>query len=213
MKEIVLNTIFEPKLRDPVFVVGLPGIGDVGRLVVQRIIKSSEAKLFAELYSPYFPDILIAEGNGICHLPRYTFWASSSSDPNIIVLTGEFHPISDDIRAYHAISGTILDVAKKYGSKWVITIGGYSRPAEETGRIYVSSTSKEITASLASHGATVYRGRIVGMTGVLIGLASISGLKGACILGVTSGIAPDYAVATNVYKLLSSFINLKRKSF
>lgn len=209
MKEPVLNTLLIPSLEEPILIVGLQGLGDVGRLVAQKIIDSSDAKLFAELYSPHFPDIVIAEESGICHLPRYEFWACTSSDPNFIVLTGDFQPIPDEVTAYYEVSSMVLELAKRLGSKWVVTIGGYRGPPEKVGKIYVSSTSREITTSLMSYGAAMYRGRIVGMAGLILGLGGVLGLKGACILGVTSGIAPDDVTATNVYAFLSELLKSK----
>ena len=43
------------KLNDPILLVGLPGIGNVGNLVAEHLKNELKAKKFATLYSPHFP--------------------------------------------------------------------------------------------------------------------------------------------------------------
>ena len=56
MDKPYFREIFSPTLENPVFVQGLPGFGNVGRIAAHLLIKFSEARPFAELYSPSFPD-------------------------------------------------------------------------------------------------------------------------------------------------------------
>ena len=42
------------KFRNPVMIVGLPGIGSVGSLVAEYLKNELDAKRFATLYSPHF---------------------------------------------------------------------------------------------------------------------------------------------------------------
>ena len=58
-----------PTLGNPIFVQGLPGFGNVGRIAAHLLIKFFDAKLFAELYSPTFPDYVSITPKGIanCH--------------------------------------------------------------------------------------------------------------------------------------------------
>ena len=52
------------KLHNPILLVGLPGIGNVGSLVVQYLIQQLNAKEFAELYSHHFPYMVIVTPDG-----------------------------------------------------------------------------------------------------------------------------------------------------
>ncbi|MEM7826591.1 MAG: PAC2 family protein, partial [Candidatus Aenigmatarchaeota archaeon] len=50
----------KPKLKNPIFVEGLPGIGNVGRIACGYLIEELKAKKFAELYSSHFmPFVLL----------------------------------------------------------------------------------------------------------------------------------------------------------
>ena len=50
-----IKEIEEVDLENPIVLEGLPGIGFVGKIVVDQIIKQMDATKFAELQSDYFP--------------------------------------------------------------------------------------------------------------------------------------------------------------
>ena len=56
MDKPYLRKLSNPPLENPIFVQGLPGFGNVGRIAAHLLIKFFDAKPFAELYSPTFPD-------------------------------------------------------------------------------------------------------------------------------------------------------------
>jgi len=201
MNQTYLRVHFRPKLEDPVFVAGLPGIGDVGRIVARLLIEFSHARLFAELYSPTFPDLVVIDENGVCRPPRYEFHASTSGR-NLVVLTGDAQPPLEDIPAHYEVCGDVLDFASELGCRFVITVEGAPLPDRAEG-IYVAATSEKIAAEFAGKNAKVYEGgRIGGDSGLLLGLARQRGLEGVCLLGSTLGLAPDREAAFKVYKFL-----------
>ena len=67
MDKPYLRKLSKPTLENPIFVQGLPGFGNVGRIAAHLLIKFCDAKLFAELYSPSFPDYVSISSKG--HLP------------------------------------------------------------------------------------------------------------------------------------------------
>ena len=70
--------MFEPQLKDPIFVEGLTGLGNVGLLAARHMIESTGAKVFAELYAPYFQDYVAVAKDGTCSPPRYRFYAAKT---------------------------------------------------------------------------------------------------------------------------------------
>ena len=63
----------KPKLKNPICIVGLPGIGNIGRIAVGYMVHELKAKKFAELYSPYFfPFVMI--NNNMIHTLRNEFY-------------------------------------------------------------------------------------------------------------------------------------------
>lgn len=193
---------FEPQLEKPIFVEGLPGFGNVGKIAAQLLIEFTHAKVFAELYSPSFPDYVIVNKNGTCRPPRYEFYAASTEKNQFIILTGDSQPSLEDLLAHYDLCDEILDFAEKYGCKFIVTMGGLPTP-NSGGEIYVAATSEKLALENVDKGALIYgKGKIMGATGLLLGLAKKRGWEGICLLGTTMGIRADREAALSVFKFL-----------
>ncbi|MGQ9460232.1 MAG: PAC2 family protein [Candidatus Bathyarchaeaceae archaeon] len=204
--------LFHPKLEHPVFVGGLPGLGNVGKIAARLVIEYKKAKRFAELYSPSFPDYVIVDRNGICRSPRYDFYASSTSKNQFIILTGDTQPALEDVTAHYQLCDQILDFAEKYGCKFIVTMGGVTTPRPK-GEVYVAATSEKLAAENVNKGAILYgRRRIMDDTGLLLGLAKERGLEGLCLLGATTGFRADRGAALSVFKFLMKTLGAEVKA-
>lgn len=191
-----------PMLDKPIFIQGLPGFGDVGRIAAHLLIKFCGARLFAEMYSPYFPDYVHVGPDGICRLPKYEFYAASMGKNDFIIMTGDAQIFLEDVVAHYELCGEVLNFIKKYNCILVIALGGIPS-AEDTRRVYVAATSPRLAAEFAEKGATLYtRGRIIGAAGLILGMAKENGLDGVCILGATTGLETDREAAFSVFKFL-----------
>jgi proteasome assembly chaperone (PAC2) family protein len=205
MKKTFVRTLSQPKLVDPVIVVGLPSIGDVGRMAAKLFRDFLKAEPFAELYSPLLPDYVFIDKKGVCRPPKYEFYVSPNS-PSLVILMGDSQPALEDIPAHYELCSDILDYVSELGCKSIITMDG-APTTNPTKEIYVAATDKDLAAEYASKGAVAYkRRRIIGMSGLLLGLAKKRGLKGACILGSTSGFTADRESAFRVYRFLRKVI-------
>ncbi len=201
-----------PELENPVFVEGLPGFGNIGKIAAQLLIKFTHAKPFAELYSPSFPDYVIINNHGICRPPRYEFHVAQTDKKHFIILTGDAQPSLEDVMVHYELCGEILDFAEKHGCRFVVTMGGAPtpRPAEE---VYVAATSQKLAVETMEKGAVIYgKGRIVGATGLLLGLAKKRGFEGICLLGATTGLETDRRASFSVFKLLMKSLGTEVKT-
>jgi uncharacterized protein (TIGR00162 family) len=203
----IFRQIFDPQLKDPIFVEGLTGLGNVGLLAARHMIEETGAKVFAELYAPYFQDYVAVNKEGLCSPPRYRFYAAKTEKHDYIILTGESQPSLEDTIAHYDICDQILDFAQKYGSRFIVTMGGVvtSKPGTD---VYISATSAKLVAKHLDKGTQVYgEGRIVGATGLLLGLAKKRGWKGICLLGATTGFGAERGTALALYKILMNIID------
>jgi uncharacterized protein (TIGR00162 family) len=198
-----IHELHKPKLDQPTLVIGLPGFGNVGKIATRLLIKFADAKPLAELYSPFFPDYVLINSEGICRAPRYEFYASSSQKRNLIILTGDTQPSLDDVIAHYQLCKEILDYTiKEYGTQLLITMGGVPVLTEKK-QVYTAATSPELATEIMEKGAVIYgKGRIMGGTGLFLGLAKKHGLKGICLLGATTGMRADKGAGLEVFKLL-----------
>jgi len=211
MDKPYFRSLFRPELENPIFVGGLPGFGNVGKIAARLLIEFTRATVFAELYSPSFPDYVIVNSDGICRPPRYEFHSASLGKTNFIILTGDAQPSRDDIVAHYTLCDEILDFVEQHGCRFAVTIGGVPTP-RPAGEVYVAATSEKLAVETMEKGAVLYGGgRIVGATGLMLGLAKSRGWEGVSLLGATSGLKNDKDAAYTVFKFLMKMVGAEAR--
>jgi proteasome assembly chaperone (PAC2) family protein len=202
MDKPYLRQISTPTLKNPIFVQGLPGFGNVGKIAVHLLTKFCSAKPFAELYSPSFPDYVTVNSKGICHLPRHEFYSAIMEKNDFIIMTGDAQPSFDDVVAHYRTCSEVLDFVEKQHCSFIVTMGGVPM-TEEKAQVYVAATSPRLAREFMEKGAVIYsKGRIAGATGLILGLARERGFEGVCLLGATTGFKADRGAGFSVFKFL-----------
>jgi proteasome assembly chaperone (PAC2) family protein len=211
MDKPFFREMFNPALENPVFVQGLPGFGNVGRIAAHLLIKFCEAKPFAEFYSPSFPDYVSISTKGIAHLPKYEFYSAPMEKNNLVIMTGETQPSFDDVLAHYQVCSEIVDFVEKLGCHFVVTMGGVPLTEDKT-QVYVAATSSRLATEFMEKGSVIYsKGRIVGGTGLTLALAKERGLEGVCLLGTTTGFKADRGAGFRVFKFLMKVLGKEIK--
>ncbi|RLI22840.1 proteasome assembly chaperone family protein [Candidatus Bathyarchaeota archaeon] len=198
------------QLENPVLIEGLPGLGMVGRIAVRYLIKKLKAKPFAHLYSPHFPYYVIVNKRGNVRLLRGTFYYwRNPENRDLIFFTGDSQ--AQTIEGQYEIATKITDYAKRKGVNLIVTLGGYRKEVEGTPRVYVASTSEKLLEkALKSECIRSPSGNpIVGIAGILLGIARFKGIKALCLLGETRGYMPDPKAAKSVLNALCKILELK----
>ena len=202
MDKPYLRKLSQPTLENPVFVMGLPGFGNVGRIAAHLIIKFFDAKPFAELYSPSFPDYVSITTKGIAHLPRYEFYYAPMEKNNLVIMTGEIQPSFDDVVAHYDVCEAVLDFVESIGCHFIVTMGGVPITEDKT-QVYIAATSPRLATEFMEKGAVIYsKGRIVGATGLTLALAKERKIDGVSLLGTTMGFKADRGAGFLVFKFL-----------
>lgn len=209
MDKTFIRFLSQLKLKDPILVAGLPSVGNISIMAVRSLAESLQAEMYAELYSPLLPDYVTVDNDGLCSMLKYDFFAADlSGEKHLLILVGDSQPPAEDVTAYYEICGNILDFVNNLGCNFIITLDGF--PSLYVHRtIYVAGTSKRIVSDYVLMGAKVYNGdRIVGLSGLLLGLASVRDMKGVCILSPVTDLTSDPESAFNAYKFLRKALGL-----
>ena len=202
MDKPYLRKLTDPPLENPIFIQGLPGFGNVGRIAAHLLIKFFDAKPFAELYSPSFPDYVAITTKGIAHLPRYEFFHAHMEKNDLVIMTGEIQPSFDDVVAHYAVCDAVLDFVESIGCRFIITMGGVPITEDKT-QVYIAATSPRLATEFMEKGAVIYsKGRIVGGTGLTLALAKERKIDGVSLLGTTMGFKADKGAGFQVFKFL-----------
>ena len=207
----------KPKLKNPIFVEGLPGVGNVGRIAAGYLVEELKAKKFAELYSSHFmPFVLMHESSNVHVLKNEFFFVKGDKkgQRDIIILVGDSQSI--DPEGHYEIAEEILNFIHSLGVREMITLAGLSiGEMKEKPKVIGAVSSPELAKKYEKYGidfkAANKVGTIVGASGLLIGLGEIKGIKGICLLGETVGypIIPDPKSAETVLSVLIKILNIK----
>lgn len=181
-----------PKLSNPVFIEGLPGIGNVGKVAVDFLIDEIKAKKLYEITSYTFPHSVFVNENNLVELPivEVFYKQLGRNKRDLLLLGGDVQPI-DEISSYE-FSERVLDIVQKFGGKEIITLGGIGLPdIPKKPKIYCTGNSKKIIERYKNEmvNTNLYGvvGPIVGVSGLLLGLASRRNMEAVSFLAETYG--------------------------
>lgn len=206
----------KPKLKDPILIEGLPGFGQVGRLVAEHIVKELKGKKFAELYSPHFPPQVMITPEGTVDMITNNFFAiTGKGKRDIIIVVGEAQAAT--ITGQYEICTKILDVAQEFKVKDVVTIGGYATgKLLKEPKVYGAGTSQKVIKEFEKYNVSFksaageIRGGIVGASGLLVGLSQLREMNAVCLMGETPGhpLLIDAKAGEAVIRVLSKYLKV-----
>lgn len=194
-------------LKNPVMVTGLPGIGLVGQVAARYMIKKMKGEKIAEVYSPHFPHQVIMTKKGVLRMLKNSIYLVKGTKNDLLVVVGDVQAVSSV--GQYEVADVLLDYAQKNKVNLIITIGGYSTgKMEKTRKVFGSANNKNIIGKFSKEGIVFgeTRGSIIGVAGLLPGLAKLRKIDGICIMGETHGNYVDSTSAKNVLEKLSKML-------
>ena len=210
----VRNITKKPKLENPLFIEGLPGIGNVGKLAVEHLVDSVKASKFAELYCKDFPPQVFINSDGTTELVKNEFYywkAKKKNQRDLVLLTGDYQGLSS--QGQYELVEKILDIVEDIGVKEMFTLGGYGLGHEiKNPKVLCATTDKHLVKKMKKYGAIFRKnepgGGIIGASGLLLGLGKLRGFEGVCFMGETPGYLVDPKSAKAVLKILTKITNV-----
>lgn len=224
--ETIKETEGEIKLNNPLFIEGLPGIGNVGKIAIDFLIEELKAKKLFSFFSHKFPHSVFVNEDNLVDMPKIEIYYKKFKDKkkrDLLFLTGDIQPIDEE--SCYSFCEEILKLIKQWGCAELVTTGGIGlQKAPEKPRVYCTGNDAELMKSYIKKGILVERdifgvvGPIVGVSGLLVGLGKKRDVKGVALLAETFG-HPMYLGIKGAKELLKVLddklelgINLKKLS-
>ena len=205
-----------PKLRRPILIEGLPGIGNVGKVAVDFMIDELRAKKLYDVFSYTFPHSVFVNEKNLVSLPQISIYYKQFKNKrnDILLLAGDIQPI-DEVASYE-FTEKILDIFEKLDGKEIITLGGIGlSTAPKKPKIYCTGNSKEIIKKYKNGTKLDNRlygvvGPIIGVSGLLLGMAGKRNIKAISFLAETFGHPLYLGIkgAREIVKLLDKRLKL-----
>jgi len=214
MDDITMRYTEKPVLTNPIFVEGLPGIGNVGKLAAEHLKDELKGVKFAELYSKFFPPQVLVQDDGLVRLVNHEFYhvKRMPKADDMVIMTGDYQGLTPE--GQYELSDFILKELKGLGVKMMYTLGGYGLGRMVTKpRVLGAATSIDLVKEMEKHGVVFARGEpgagIVGASGLLLGLGKLYDMQSVCLMGETSGYFVDPKSAQAVLEVLTHVLDLK----
>jgi len=184
-----INFIAKEKIKEPILIEGLPGIGNVGKVAVDFIIDKLKAKKLCEIYSHKFPHSVFIDEKNMISLPKITVYYIKKNKNNFLLVSGDVQPIDEE--GCYELSEILLNIAKKYRVKEIVTLGGIGLDeSPKKPKVYCTGNTKKIIDFYKKNfniKTNLYGsiGPIVGVTGLLVGMAKEKNIKAIALLAET----------------------------
>jgi hypothetical protein len=206
-----LESFDKSKLSNPVLIEGLPGIGQVGKLVAEYMIHILEAEKIGEIHSLYFPPQVILDEDGLARLARNELYLYRSEGKELVFLVGDHQSTSGE--GHYILADCYCGIAEELKVKRIYTLGGFGvGHLVDAPRVLGAVNRLGLREEVEALGVTFTRdepgGGIIGAAGLILGLSAPMGIDAICLMGETSGYLVDPMSAANVLAILSKLIDV-----
>ena len=196
------------KLTNPLLIEGMPGIGNVGKVVVDFLIEELKAQKLYDLFSYDLPNSVFVNEKNLVELPKIEIYGLKQNGQDYLFLTGDVQPLTE--QSSYVFTQTIIDLLKKLDCKKVIALGGIGlNTIPQKPKVYITGNDNDFMKDFQSLKLEkeVYGivGPIVGVSGLLLGLGRKADIKGVSLLAETYG-HPMYLGLRGAREILKKII-------
>jgi len=201
---------YVPSLSNPVMIVGFRGNTDLGYQCAKKLVKTLGAKRFAEYYSEWFPDLAFVDDNGLCRLPRWTLHETSSTVPNVVILSGVTRVASEDPHAHYSTFNELVEFSKNLGVHLIYILDGIVAGESEERRVQVAATSPELIRKAHGHGAQILKDvALPSAPSMVLGLSRLHNQAAMLIVGLLAEPRSDDTAIEALLSFLGKVAEIK----
>jgi uncharacterized protein len=203
-----VNKCAKVNIKECILIEGLPGIGNVGKIAADFIIDQNKSIKLYEFFSHDLPHSVFIKEDNLVDLPKlelHLIKKGKTTNENLLFLVGDVQPINE--RSCYEFCHLLLNIAQDLNCKEIITTGGIGLPkVPKNPKVYCTANDKEIVKKYKKFAKINHKtygvvGPVVGVTGLLVGLAGQKNLAGISLLTETFA-HPMYLGMTSARNLL-----------
>ena len=156
----LVRLLERPKIKEPILIEGLPGIGFVANIAAMHMIRELGGRKFAIIKSSSFQDFAITDKDGGLRTPVNELYACAD---RLVILYGNTQA-NDNVGQYE-LCWKVLELVKEMGCELVITMGGYKRDRlPRKPRVLCAATDEELLEEAKKLCDGVILGNIYGLS-------------------------------------------------
>ena len=211
--ESIVTFECRPEFKDLIFIEGLPGVGNVGKIAADFISYKLDAKRLATIVSSELPPQVFVDSDSYFYSACNELWyVKDVNGHDVIFLQGDYQPTTPQgqFELYKLIFEKILP----FDPKLIITLGGYGLgEVVKDPRVLAVCNDSKLKSKLEKKGATFQpnepQGGIIGAAAMFLILANEYDIDAACLMGETSGFLLDHKSAKCVVDVLCKVLGIE----
>ena len=178
------------KLKTPVFIEGLPGIGNVGKIAIDVVIEETKAQKILTFASDQLPNTVFVNEQNLIELPKIEMYYKKIKGQDFLFMSGDVQPMTE--QASYEFCRVVLKALHGYRCKKLITLGGIGlNQIPKSPKVFCTGNAKTFIQEFVPYKVhtNLYGvvGPIVGVSGLLLGLADPYGIQATSLLAETFG--------------------------
>lgn len=182
------------KLNNPIMIVGLPGVGHVGKLVADHLVETLNAKKIVDIFSEHFPPQVIVKEDSTVELVGNRLYLAKTEQADLLILAGDSQ--STDPAGHYALCDVYIGFASQFKVNRIFTLGGYPTGVMNAENYVIGAVNNaDMIEGLKEKGIQFNPseppGGIVGASGLILSFAKFRNIDAACLMGTTTGYIAD----------------------
>ena len=184
----------------------VPGVGNVGKLVVDGLLKEHPSKKLGWIVHPDFPPQSTLDREGLMRPPRMDIWSIELHDGHeVLIITGLMQPLTAS--GQFEISEKILEIVSDSDAERLLVLAGRASTLEER-EIHLVCSDPTVRDYLEEESIPVSdtkpEGGMIGVAGLLISLSPDFGVPAIGIIADTIGTSSDVMAADRMVDWIES---------
>lgn len=209
----------ERDFNNPICILGMPGIADVGKFALDSLIGQLKALNFMDIIFDEYPAGAIVD-ESLLAAPKaeILIWKDPNKLRDILLITADAQSLTP--KGIYKISNFLTELISQCGVKLIIALGAFPVSGQNINtkipKIYITSTNREILDKFLTrdeHLKKIKKGVIIGANGLIPTLAKARfNIDGLVFLGETDNVAMINEDITDLRASIT-LLDVIRKSF
>ena len=188
----------------------VPGVGNVGKLVVDSLVEKHPSRTLAWILHPDFPPHSTLDSDSLLAPPRIRIDSVLLPDGStVIVVGGNLQPMT--AAGQHEISEAILELASESDTPQLLVLAGLAAGAEDK-QIHVICADRDVRKRLEADDIPVSREHpeagMIGIAGLLISLSPLHSVSTIGLVAETMGASADVVAADRLAAWIEAAFDL-----
>jgi proteasome assembly chaperone (PAC2) family protein len=203
---------------EPICILGMPGIADVGKFAIDSLIGQLDAKNYMDIIFDDYPAGAIVD-DSLLSAPKAEIlvWTDPNNERDIMLITADAQSLTP--KGIYKISNFLTEIIYQCGITLILALGAYPVSSRKMNsklpKIFISSTNREILNDYLGKGncEKIQKGVIIGANGLIPTLAKARfGIDGLVFLAETDNMAMVNEDITDLRASIT-LLEMLKKSF